>query len=157
MKKMFVLLLAGFMLTAFTAPVSNTKLPGDCNELNGFKVKQDKIDHRDFNLWVITGMDSFKKLFEPVHDSVLMPVFDNQVVIAALVETINNSYRVKFIKLVQKKDVLNVYFTVSKKGPVQESASDPAIIAIAGAESVKKVNFWYGDVLIRSASLRELV
>jgi hypothetical protein len=153
MKKIIVILLAGFMLTGFRFPVKNNPVVLEVTELTGYKLRSRIIDYHDFNLWVVTNEDVFTRDFEPIHDSVLKPRFDEQMVLAAKVETVHYSYRVKFRKTMALKGVLNVYFSVSKEGPVQETELPVSMIAIPKDKAIKKVQFYHDNMLVKTVPI----
>lgn len=153
MKKIIVILLAGFMLTGFSVPVKDNPVAGEVMELTGYKLRSNIIDHTDFNLWVVTNEDVFIRDFEPLHDSVLRPRFDEQMVLAAKVETIHYSYRLKFRKTVVVNGILHVYFNVKKEGPVEETETPVSMIAVAKDRAIKKVQFYHDNMLVKTVPI----
>lgn len=151
MKKMITVLMAGFILTGFNAPF-NAPVLSEVTELNGYKLRHNEIDYHDFNLWVVTSEDVFERDFEPLYDSVLRPAFDTQMVVAAKVETVQNSYRVKFKKTVADNGALNVYFNV-KREKAEETAGTVkpvSMVVVPKDKSIRKVNFYHDNILVKS-------
>lgn len=153
MKKIIVMILAGIGLTAFSIPENKTPLVGEVIELTGYKLKHNNIDYTDFNLWVVTSEDVFERDFEPEHDSVLRPRFDEQLVLGAKVETIHNSYRVKFKKTELVNGTLNVYMSVKREGAVEEVKLPVSMAVALKDRSMKKVNFYHDNVLVKSVPI----
>jgi len=150
MKKIIVILLAGFMLTGFSVPVKENPVVGEVMELTGYKLRSNIIDLTDFNLWVVTNEDVFIRDFEPLNDSVLRPRFDEQMVLAAKVQTINYNYRLKFRKTVVSNGILHVYFNVKKEGPVEETEAPVSMIAVSRDNAIKKVQFYHDNILVKT-------
>ncbi len=153
MKKIIVIVLAGIMLTAFSIPKNELPVTTDVVELTGYKLRSNIIDRSDFNLWVVTSEDVFETDFEPEHDSVLRPRFEVQMVLAAKVETVHNSYRVKFKKTELVNGTLNVYFNVKREGPAAEVTMPVSMIAVPKDRSMKKVNFYHDNVLVKTVPI----
>ncbi len=153
MKKIILMVLAGIILTAFSIP--KNELPGatDVVELTGYKLRSNSFDRSDFNLWVVTSEDVFERDFEPEHDSVLRPRFEEQLVLAAKVETIHNSYRVKFKKTELVNGSLNVYFNVKREGPAEAISIPVSMVAVPKDRSMKKVNFYHDNVLVKTVPI----
>lgn len=153
MKKIIVILMAGLMLTGFSVPVNNNPVAGEMTELTGYKLRGKTINYHDFNLWVVTNEDVFTRDFEPLHDSVLRPRFDEQMVLAAKVQTINYAYQVKFKRTVVSNGVLNVYFSVRKQG-AEELTEKPVTMAVVSKDkAIKKVNFFHDNMLVKTVPI----
>lgn len=150
MKKIIIVLLAGLMLSAFSSPVKEAPVAFTVNELTGYKLRNNNIDTHDFNLWVVTNEEVFNRDFVPLHDSVLRPSFESQMVLAAKVETVSYAYRVKFRTVVEDNSSLNVYFTVKKEGPLEEKESPLSMITFPKGRGIKKVNFYHDNVLVKT-------
>jgi hypothetical protein len=48
------------------------------------------------------------------------------------------------------KSELNVYFTVQKEGPARDGAGPVTLVAYPKHPQVKKVNFYHGNMLVRT-------
>lgn len=153
MKKIIVTVLAGFILSGFSKPVYIAPAATDVVEITGYKLRNEKIDLTDFNLWVVTSEDVFERDFEPEHDSVLRPRFDEQMVLAAKVETIRNAYRVKFKKTELVNGTLNVYFNVKREGAAEEIKVPVSMVAVPKDRSMKKVNFYHDNMLVKTVPI----
>lgn len=150
MKKIIIVLLAGIMLSAFSNPVKEAPVAFTVNEITGYKLRNNNIDYHDFNLWVVTSEDVFNRDFVPMYDSVLRPQFDSEMILAAKVETINYTYRVRFRNIVEENGNLNVYFSVKKEGQAGESESPLSMITFPKNRGIKKVNFYHDNVLVKT-------
>ena len=153
MKKIIVMVLAGIMLTAFSFPKNELPFATDVVELTGYKLRINNIDRSDFNLWVVTSEVVFERDFEPEHDSVLRPRFEEQLVLAAKVETVHNTYRVKFKKTELVNGVLNVYFNVKREGQADVVNVPVSMVAVPKDKSMKKVNFYHDNVLVKTVPI----
>ncbi len=153
MKKIIVTMLAGIILTAFSNPVNVSPASTDVVEITGYKLRNEKIDLTDFNLWVVTSEDVFERDFEPEHDSVLKPRFDEQMVLAAKVETVHNAYRVKFKKTELVNGTLNVYFNVKREGSPETVKVPVSMVAVPKDKSMKKVNFYHDNLLVKTVPI----
>lgn len=153
MKKTILMLMTGFMLTAFSIPEHETPVTGELTELRGYKLRSNDIDKSDFNLWVVTNEDAFNKDFVPENDSVLKPNFDEQLVLAAKVETYNYSYQVKYRKLEVVNGSVNVYFTVRKVRSGHEAGGPVSMLVLPKDRSYKKVNFYHDNMLVKAVPI----
>lgn len=153
MKKIIVILIASVMLTGFSTPANEKYLSGELTELTGYKLRDNKINHHDFNLWVVTNEDVFSRDFEPLHDSVLHPRFDEQMVLAAKVETVSNTYRVKFKKTIMGNGTLNVYLNVKREAVSDDTEKPVSMIVVPKDRTIRKVNFFHDNVLVKSVSI----
>lgn len=135
------------MLSAFVAA------PEAVKELKGYQLKNQAISLHDYNLWVITHEVEFDKTF--VADSIAegRPEFENEMVIAAKVETFSNSYKVQFKKIVVNKNEMNVYFGVQRDKVKQDSDRPVAMITAEKNREIKKVNLFHDNVLVRSVPI----
>lgn len=150
MKKIIGMLLAGIILTAFSSGKAGGGFTTDMIELTGYKLRNNTIDHTDFNLWVVTSEDVFERDFEPEHDSVLRPRFEEQMVLAAKVETKHNVYQVKFKKTQRVDGSLNIYFNVKREGAREEVKVPVSMAVVPKDKSVRKVNFYHDKVLVKT-------
>lgn len=123
-------------------------------ELTGYKLRHADLDYRDFNLWVVTSEDVFEQDFEPEHDSVVRPQFENQMVLAAKVETRQNLYSLRFRRTQVRDGALNVYFSVKREGSREENIQVPvSMIVVPKDKAVKKVNFFHDHILVKTVPI----
>lgn len=119
--------------------------------LPGYVIKDTAaISHHEFNVWLVTTETRFDSLFTPVITSGFKPDFDNEIAIAIRVETITTSYKVSFKEMTLRGNTLQVYFKVKKELPADEGAGWVSLTTFHKNQAIKKVNFYYDDVLIRS-------
>lgn len=81
----------------------------------GYKLRNHEISFTDFNLWVITNEGAFDKTFMQKNETALIPRFDKELLLAAKVETKNNIYKVRFIKIISQKEDLHVHLNVQRE------------------------------------------
>ncbi|MEO6612948.1 MAG: hypothetical protein ABIT05_10710 [Chitinophagaceae bacterium] len=145
-KTLFIALLFG-MMSAFTTNKDSTEDPGTARELPGYRLRENAFTLTDYNLWVITNADAFDKTFIRENDTVMMPRFEDEFILAAKVETWSNTYKVIVRKIVRKGDELNFYFGV-QRGKTNEGN---ALVATYPKDpSIKKVNFYHDNMLVRT-------
>lgn len=149
MKKILFILLTGFLLSSFS-PAFNHPLLGDVTELTGYKLRHSEINLHDFNLWVVTNEEVFLRDFEPLHDSVLRPRFEEQLVLAARVETVNNVYRTKFKKTVVANGILHVYMSIRRLGSTDDTVIPLSMVTVSKDQSIRKVQFYHDNVLVKT-------
>lgn len=150
MKKTIIALLAGLMLSSFSFRITEAPVEFSVKEIAGYKLRDKNFDYHDYNLWVVTNEEAFNRDFVPMYDSVLRPQFDIEMVLAAKVETINYTYRVRFRKIVEDKGGLNVYFSVKKEGNAGETEGTLSMISFPKNHGIKKVNFYHDNVLVKT-------
>lgn len=153
MKKLVVLLLTGILLTAFATNRKMPAVPIITKELKGYQLKDNNFSLNDYNLWVITHEQAFDKMFVAEDMSVQRPVFTNEIVMAVKVETVTNSYRVQFARIVESGRELNVYFNIHRDKVKNEISRPVTMIATERNTEIMKVNFFHGNVLIRSVPI----
>ena len=153
MKKTFLTALSIGVLTAFTNFTELPTAPDGVKELSGYKVRENLITLSDYNLWAITNDASFDKAFIAETDDVTRPKFEEDLVLAAKVQTKTSSYKVRFIRVVIKNNNLNVYFRVQKNGAAADTASPVAMVAFPKNQHVKNVNFYHDDFLVKSVPI----
>lgn len=150
MKKTFFPILLAALFSAFTPAV-----PG--KELAGYKLRYDQVfSLRDYNLWVITNESSFDHTFVAIDAAVPRPCFGNELVLAAKVETENNSYHVTFKKVVVEKEVMQVYLAVDRRSEKRDNDSTVSLISWTRPKGLQKVNFYHGNLLVKSVPLVEV-
>ena len=153
MKKMMVVLLAGFMLTAFSTKKDTAVSFERVTELQGYKLKSTEIDLTDFNIWVVTTEDVFDRVFVADNAAAARPSFESQMVLAVKVETYSYSYAVKFRSMTLKDANLNVYFGVRKKGPANNGEGPVSLAVVPKDGSVKKINFYHDNILVKTVPI----
>lgn len=152
MKKIIVILLTGLILSGFSTPIKAPVL-GDVTELSGYRLRNNNISLNDFNLWVVTNEDVFIRDFEPLHDSVMHPAFEEQMVLAAKVETANYVYRVKFKRTVVSNGTLHVYLNVRKHGSTDDTVIPLTMVTVPKDKSIRKVQFYHDNVLVKTVPI----
>jgi hypothetical protein len=153
MKKTLLTALSIGVLTAFTNFTELPTGPEGVKELPGYKVRENLITLSDYNLWAITNDASFDKTFIPETDGVTRPKFEEELVLAAKVQTKTTSYKVRFIRAAIKNNNLNVYFTVQKNGVASDTGSPVAMVAFPKNQHVRNVNFYHDDFLVKSVPI----
>ncbi|MEO7922994.1 MAG: hypothetical protein ABIR30_04900 [Chitinophagaceae bacterium] len=148
MKKIVVMTLVAGMISAFTAKYEPAE-PVDARVIAGYTIRENIVSLTDYNLWVMTNAAAFDQLFIPGTTGAARPDFDNEVVLAAKVQTWSNSYTVKYLKSVRKGDELNFYFTV-EPGTAKRMGNSVLVASFSRNPEIKKVNFYHGDMLVRS-------
>jgi hypothetical protein len=127
-----------------TVPQSEIK------SLPGYVVKDSNFSRKDFNVWVITTSLSFDSILSAVDTSVKKPSFDKDIVLAMKAATATNTYRVTYNRMVMQGTTLNVYFDVEKDKPTKDDFGWVSMQTISRDKQVRRVKFYYGDVLVRS-------
>jgi hypothetical protein len=150
MKKIMILVLIAGVLSSFRDSKEIGPVPDNGRVLPGYKLKSSAIVFNDYNLWVITNSEVFDKLFIPETETAARPDFNEEMVLAAKVETPANTYNIRFKKTEVRKKDLNVYFTVQKEGPGQDGAGPVSLITFSRNPTVRKVNFYHDNLLVRS-------
>lgn len=154
MKKITAIFFAGFMLSAFTNSKEHPILDDNAKILSGYKLRDDKvISFTDYNLWAVTNELSFDKTFIPDSEGVARPRFEEELVLAAKVESMSNSYKVTFKKMIVVKDQLDVYFSLEREGPSQQGAGPLTLVTWPKNQQVKKVNFYHGSMVVKSVPI----
>jgi hypothetical protein len=153
MKKIIVVLPASFILTAFSTKKDSAIAFDKVTELQGYKLRNTAIDFHDFNIWVVTTEDVFDKEFISESSTATRPRFEDQLVLAVKVETLSFSYAVKFRSMTLKDKNLNVYFGVRKEGPAKNGEGPVSLAVVPKDSSVKKINFFHDNVLVKSVPI----
>lgn len=135
------------VLSAFTTNKDSAEDPVTVKELAGYRLRDNTFSLNDYNLWVITNADAFDKTFTRESDSVKLPRFDEELVLAAKVETWSNSYKVMVKRIVQKGEELNFYFGIQRG---KSNTGNVLVTTYSKDPSVKKVNFYHDNVLVRT-------
>lgn len=118
--------------------------------LPGYTIRDTNFSRKDFNTWLVTTQSSFDSLFIPSDSSVPKPNFEQQMVVAVKAETYNNKYNTTFYEMILQRRVLRVYFKVYKERRNQEGAGWVSIIAIPRDKSIRRVNYYYDNMMIRT-------
>ncbi len=138
------------VLTAFTTNKDSAEDPVTAKELSGYRLRENSFTLSDYNLWVITNADAFDKTFIRENDSVKPPSFEDEFVLAAKVETWSNSYKVIVKRIVRKGDALNFYFGIQRG---KTNQGDALVTRYPKDPSVKKVNFYHDNMLVRTVPI----
>ncbi len=154
MKKIMAMLLSGFMLSSFTNSYEHSLIDDSAKLLSGYKVRDEKlISFHDYNLWAITNEEAFDKTFIADSEAVTRPRFDTEMVLAAKVESLANSYKVTFKKVVLVNDHLDVYFSIDREGPSLQGAGPLTLVTWPKNQHVKKVNFYHGSMVVKTVHI----
>jgi hypothetical protein len=122
----------------------------EIKSLPGYVVKDTNFSRKDFNVWVITTAMSFDSILSAVDTAVARPSFDKDIVLAMKAATATNTYKVKYNRMVMQGTTLSVYFDVEKEKPDKEDAGWVSMQTVSRDKQVRRVKFYYGDVLVRS-------
>lgn len=150
MRNLILLFPFAFLLGAYPA-----ETPGkgeNVNELSCYRIKNKVVSHNDFNIWVITNEATLNDLFT-ADDCAEKPNFDEKLVVAMKVETLNYAYRVEYKKIESRQNAINVYFHVVKEGERKEDGSPVAMTEIPRDKSVKRINFYHDNMLVKSVPI----
>lgn len=153
MKKIIIIVLLAGFVSAFTNRKTDDGILENVKELYGYQLKEKDIDLSDFNLWVLTNGEAFDKTFIAETERAARPDFNEELVIAAKVETLNYAYRVKFKTILTKKDEMNVYFSVRKAGPPKQGNGPLSLATVRKDQGIKKINFYHDNVLVRTVPI----
>jgi hypothetical protein len=142
------------VLIAFAPATEPVTTIGNVKELSGYQLRDKVISIHDYNLWVIANEETFDNVFVAQYDSVARPNFEKELVLAAKVETWNNVYKVKFKTILVKDESLNVYFSIQRDKNAMLGIGAPVYISVFPKSStVKKVNFYHDNVLVRTVPI----
>ena len=143
-----ILLLASACSTTTKTSTAQTTSP--VVSLPGYVVKDSNFSRKDFNVWVVTTEPYFDSLFTAVIVNPSRPEFGQQLVVAVKVETATASYKVNFKNMTIRRQTLNVYFNVTKEKPDSENTGWVSVSTYPRNRNLRRVNFYFDDVLIRS-------
>jgi hypothetical protein len=146
MKKWGILLVLGAMLSAFT----NTRVADEVKEMTGYKLAAKNFSLNDYNLWVVTNKEVFCEIFLPAYTNTKAPDFDTEWVLAGKVKTVHNAYTLEFKRASAGTDYLNVYFRLRKDKNARETDETVSMISMPKNSSIKRVNFYHDEVLVRT-------
>jgi hypothetical protein len=124
--------------------------PSQVSGLPGYEIRDSNFSREDFNVWVVTTPLSFDSIFVSTTAADKKPDFESQIVVAIKAQTVTSTYRVTFKNMVVQGPDLNVYFTVAKDKPEREGSSWVTIAAIPRNKTIRRVNFFYDDILTRT-------
>jgi hypothetical protein len=147
MKKIVFMALLFGVLSAFTTNNNSAEDPVTAKELTGFRLKENVFTLTDYNLWVITNSSAFDKTFVRENDTVKLPRFEDELVLAAKLETWSNTYKVIIKKIVRKGDALNFYFGVQRG---KSNHGNALLTTYPKDPSIRKVNFYHDNMLVRT-------
>ena len=150
MKKIVFVVLISSIIAAFTTVGVTPSSSNSVRELSGYKLRTQEFSLRDFNLWFVTNQGTFDGTFVPENENVLKPSFDNEWVVGAKVETQANVYNVTFRKAVLHKEVLSIYFGVEREADAKPGGGNVTLATVTKNNTVKAVNFYHGNQLIKS-------
>lgn len=141
------------VLSAFTTKKDSAEDPMTGKTVTGFHLRADKVKLSDYNLWVITNDGTFDGLFESDHDSVSRPDFATEMVLAAKVETYATAYKVSIKKVERKGDDLNFYFSIQKDRKAKTGSNSVLMASCKKDASIKKVNFYHDNMMVKSIAI----
>ncbi len=118
--------------------------------LPGYALKDTNISKKDFNIWVVTTQTSFDSLFTAVIPDPGKPSFDQKLVVAVNAVTATSNYKVTFRNMLVRRNVLNVYFNVTREKAGAENTDWVSISNYPRDRNLRRVNFYFDDVLVRS-------
>jgi hypothetical protein len=118
--------------------------------LPGYTFKDSLFTREDFNVFVITTEYGFDSLLTTNITNPIRPKFDDQLVLAIKAETANYTYKSTFREMTRRNRVLNVYFTVNKEQPGEENAGWVSVTTFPREWKIRRVNFYFDNMLIRS-------
>jgi hypothetical protein len=155
LRNIFLSIGSSFLLIIFLVACSTEKkvvVPNvSMTALPGYVIKDTAtISHHEFNVWLVTTETRFDSLFTSVITSSFKPNFDKEMAMAIRVETATASYKVSFKEMVLRGNTLGVYFRIRKELPADEDAGWVSLTTFPKNQSLKRVNFYYDDVLIRT-------
>ena len=153
MYKMLSVMLFSGMLHVTAEERSWLTIPANVKELTGYKLRDKVISLNDYNLWVIANEETFDRIFVADTTTTARPDFDKELVLAAKVITAANSYKVKFKTVIEKDETLNVYFSIQRNKKEQEDTGAAFITVYPKSVSVKKVNFYHDNRLVRTVPM----
>ncbi len=153
MKKITTVVLFAAIVSAFTTIKEYNEVAENVKELYGYTLKNKDFDPSDFNLWVITTTQGFDKTFIAETERAIRPDLNEDLVLAAKVETLNYAYRVKFKTILTKDEEMNVYFTVRKAGPAKQGNGPLSLATVKKNQEIKKINFYHDNILVRTVPI----
>jgi len=149
-KKPSALILFLFVASLIPGLVNAQKEKVPVVTLPGYTIRDTNFSRKDFNTWLVTTQSSFDSLFIPSDSTLRKPDFETQMVVAVKAETYNYTYKTTFQQMILQRRVLKVYFKVYKEKPDQEGFGWVSIIAIPKDKTIRRVNFYYDYMMIRS-------
>ena len=153
MYKMLSVMLFSGMLASYDEQRQWLTIPANVKELTGYKLRDKVISLNDYNLWVIANEETFDKTFIPDTVTTARPDFDKELVLAAKVITAANSYKVKFKTVIEKDENLNVYFSIQRNKKEQEDMGAAFITVYPKSVTLKRVNFYHDNRLVRTVPM----
>lgn len=152
MYKLLPVAVMGWMLAAFTTVNKPSATIVTVKDLPGYKLREKIASLTDYNLWVVATRDAFHQMFIADNEAVATPDFGEVWVLAARIETWANPYEVKFKKIVEEGNTLQVYFTVQKQRR-GHAGQTVAMVTASKNPDIKKVNFYHNNLLVRSVPI----
>ena len=142
-------MLAFLLLNAFVADKPSNEKMLDAYDLSCYRMRSKTVSHTDYNIWVVTNKVALEENF--IADSCSGDLdFDNNLVVALKLETETANYKISFSKITRDANAINVYFNTKRLRNSLEEGSPLEMAEIARDRSVRKVNFYHGNMLVKS-------
>jgi hypothetical protein len=140
-----------FLLSLVALPgIAQKKTVVPTANFQGYSLRDTNFSRKDFNVWVVTTALSFDSLFTSIDSTLRKPNFDEEIVLAIKAETVRNVYETKFKEMILQRRILRVYFKVSKEDKDKEGVGWVTITSIPKDKTIRRVNFYFDDMMVRS-------
>ncbi len=143
-----MLMLCLFFLGEHPAGAQKKTIP--MNSVRGYVMKDTNFSRKDFNVWLITTQLTFDSLFTSVDTTLAKPNFNDNLVLAIKAETVNKAYKTNFRQMYVQRRILKVFFNIEKERPGRDDAGWVSILSFPKDKEIRRVNFYYDDMMIRS-------
>ena len=152
MRKVTFLLLPFFLLSSFSIERTDGTGTPVITELSCYHIKAKTVSHTDYNIWVVTNQGALEEHF--IADSCASNIdFEHELLVALKLETDQGTYKINIKRITIAGNAINVYFESRRlKIPVEEGS--PLVMASISKDStVRKVNFYHGDMLVKTVPI----
>ncbi len=133
-----------------TSKTNTTQAQVPITNLPGYVVRDSNFSRKDFNVWVVTTEPKFDSLFTAVVVNPGRPEFGQNLVVAVKAQTATNTYKVSFKNMQIRRNILHVYFNVTKEKADSETSGWVSVSSYPRDRNLRRVNFYFDDVLVRS-------
>jgi hypothetical protein len=145
-------LLPVLFFTTVRTEISTPRNAVETTELSCYHIKAKTVSHSDYNIWVVTTQGALEEHF--IADSCASQIdFSSQLFIAIKLETDQSAYKVWFKSINVHDHALNVYFDARRLKSATDAGSPLEMVAVNKDASVKRVNFYHGDVLVKTVPI----
>lgn len=152
MRNLSFLILAFLLFNSFRVTESIRENAIDAYDLSCYRMKSKTVDHSDYNIWVVTNKASLEENFEA--DSCANTLdFEKSLVVALKLETVSATYKVNVTRVTTVENSVNVYFSTKKLQIPVEEGSPLEMTEISRNSNVKRINFYHGDMLVRTVPI----